>query len=786
MLQNFWKVAIRQLLRNKGFSLLNIVGLAMGMASALLIFCWIADEYSFDRWEPHQERLYELMTSHESDGKLNTWTPTPEIIPASIVQECPEVEAVARLGWNDKMLFNYKDKGIKFEGACADTPFIAMMGLPMLQGDPRTALSDPYSVVLTQDMAKRLFGDEDPMGKIVQVDSKLTWKVTGVLGPLPDNTQFKFEWLNSYNLKTINHWVDEDWTDVNNRCFVLLRDHASLSSANRRLRPMINQHSGNRARTTAFLYPLSQMRLYSEFENEKPSGGRIETVRAFGLIAILILLIACINFMNLSTARSERRSREVGVRKVAGALRRSLILQFLGESMVITVVSAILAVIIVELCMPGFGALTGKKLSMDFQRADIWVALIAFVIVTGLLAGSYPAFFLSSFKPAAVLKGQLAKVHALLTPRKVLVVVQFTIAVVLIIGSMVISRQIQYAQDRKPGYEQRNLIYIGAEGNVQGHVPALKAELLRSGGAAAVSVMSSPLVWTYSSGSGLSWEGMKPDTHVGFMRTATSGDFVKTTGLKLVEGRDIDIENYPTDSTACLINEAAVKAMGIEHPVGQWIFDDPVKWHIVGVIKDFILGSPYEPIKPYIVKGPRNFHNVIHIKLNPEQSTRRDLAAIEQVFKRYNPNYPFEYHFIDAEYATKFDGERLTARLAGIFAGLTILISCLGLFGLATCLAESRTKEIGIRKVLGASVASISLLLSQGFVRLVILSIVMAAPISWFVMHRWLEGYSYRITVSWWFFVLAGLAAVIIALVAVSSQAIRAARANPVRSLRRE
>jgi len=440
----------------------------------------------------------------------------------------------------------------------------------------------------------------------------------------------------------------------------------------------------------------------------------------------------------------------------------------------------------VEWSLPAFGALTGKKLFIDFYNPYFWIGILGFVGITGLLAGSYPAFFLASFRPAAVLKGSYKKINALLTPRKVLVVVQFTIAVILIISSLVIVRQIQYGQARQTGYDQRNLIYVWAEGNIYGHFPAVKADLLHSGAASAVSIMQSSLTQVYSWGSSLSWPGMAPNTHIGFSRSATSGDIIKAAGLTLLQGRDIDIDAYPTDSTACLINETALKVMGMTNPIGLPIFDDPRSWHVVGVFKDFITGSPYEPVKPLIIKGPKNFVNNFHIKLSGIHSTAEDLATIEKIFKTHNPGYPFEYHFLDAEYGNKFNEEKLTAKLAGIFAALTILISCLGLFGLAAYMAESRTKEVGIRKVLGASVARISLLLSSGFIRLVLISILIAIPIAWWTMHKWLEGYSYRIGIRWWFFFLAGLGAILIAVLAVSSQAIRAARANPVKSLRSE
>lgn len=786
MLKNYWKIAIRNLMRSKGFSFLNITGLALGMASATLILLWIQHESSFDRWHAKDARLYELMTSHFADGKLGTGTATPEIMPGAIKKECPEVEDVIRITWNSNLLFNYKDKALKATGAAVDMGFLTAFSFPLLKGDPHTALQDPYSIVLTAQLAKRLFGDGDPMGRTVKMDNNMNLTVKGVMKDLPDNTQFDFEWINSYNYLTMKGYVDSDWTDVNSRAFVLLKPNASPESANARLKGMIHRYSGGRTTTEAFIYPLNQVRLYSEFENGKPSGGRIVTVRIFGLVAALILLIACINFMNLSTARSERRGKEVGIRKVMGARKPALVLQFLCESLLIAAIAGLLALFIVQWSLPAFGSLTGKRLALGYTNPYFWTAAPGFVGITGLLAGSYPAFFLSSFRPAAALKGGFARIHALLTPRKVLVVVQFTIAVVLIVSSLVIARQIQYAEDRKTGYDQHNLIYMYLEGDIRAHYESIKSDLLKSGTVTAMAKTMSPLTQSWSWGSAFNWEGKTPDTHIGFMRSATGGGIVKAAGLKLVQGRDIDIDAYPTDSTACLINEAAVKATGFKDPIGQWLFDPPIKWHVVGVFKDFIVSSPYEPITPFIIKGPKYYTGVLHIKLNGDHPTAQNLAMVEKIFKTYNPSYPFEYHFIDADYAEKFNGERLTGKLAGLFAGLTILISCLGLFGLAAYMAESRTKEIGIRKVLGASVGRISLLLSSGFIRLVLISIVIAVPFSWYVMDRWLQGYSYRVGIQWWWFVMAGLVAVVIALAAVSTQSIKAAVANPVKSLRAE
>ena len=455
-------------------------------------------------------------------------------------------------------------------------------------------------------------------------------------------------------------YIDSDWTDVSIRTYVLLKPNTSFAAANDKIKNVIVKHSGGRAKTTQFLYPVSKVRLYSNFENGKAVGGRIERVKIFGIIAVFILLIACINFMNLSTARSEKRAREVGIRKVVGARKKSLIGQFLAESILMAFIAGVFAVIIVQLCLPAFNQLVQKQLFIDYGNIYFWLAGFGFVLFTGILAGSYPAFFLSAFKPVFVLKGTFKKVNALVTPRKVLVVLQFTFAIALIICTLIVEQQIKFAQGRETGYDKNNLGYVFIQGDIWKNYALIKNELLSSGVATAVSKTQAPLTQNWSSGISMNWQGKDPNTKIQINRYTEDGDLVKTAGMKLVQGRDIDVKNYPSDSTACLISESAVKAMGFKNPIGQIIFDDPINWHVVGVIKDFILESPYEPIKPFMIKGPKYGGNVIHIKLNNANTTSQNLAKAEKIFKQYNPAYPFEFHFTDEEYAQKFGDEKLT------------------------------------------------------------------------------------------------------------------------------
>ena len=786
MLRNFLKIAYRNLIRNKGFSFINISGLAIGMASAMLILLWIQNEISYDRFHTNADRLYEVYSNDIINNSIRSLTNTPEIMAPGLKNDVPEIEQASRVSGMQYHILTVGDKSLKPNGDMVDAPFLSMFSFPLEKGNVKTALVDPYSIVLTEQLAKKIFGNEDAMGKLIKFDNDENLKVTGILKDVPNNTQFNFEYLTSYEYNNYKWHIDSDWTDISIPTFVLLKPNTSFEAANAKIKNVIVDHSGGRAKTTEFLYPVSKLRLYSNFENGEAVGGRIERVRIFITVALFILLIACINFMNLSTARSEKRAREVGVRKVVGALKKSLIAQFLAESILMSSIAGTFALVIVQLCLPAFNQLVQKQLFIDYGNIYFWVTGVGFIFLTGILAGSYPAFFLSAIKPVSVLKGALKKANALITPRKVLVVLQFTFAIALIICTIIVEQQIKYAQSRQTGYDKNNLGYVFMQGDIDKNYSLIKNDLLSSGVATSISKTQAPLTQNWSSGISMNWQGKDPNAKIQINRYTEDGDLVKTAGMQLMQGRDIDIKKYPSDSTACLISESAVKAMGFKSPIGQIIFDDPINWHVVGVIKDFILESPYEPIKPFMVKGPKYGGSVIHIKLNSANSTSQNLAKAEKIFKQYNPAYPFEFHFTDEEYAQKFSDEQLTGTLASLFAVLTIFISCLGLFGLATYMAENRIKEIGVRKVLGASVQSIATLLSKDFIKLVIISIVIASPIAWWAMDKWLAGYIYHINISWLIFIEAGLLAIIIALLTVSFQAIKAAIANPVKSLRTE
>lgn len=792
MVKNYFKIAFRNILRNKGYSAINIIGLAIGMAAAMLILLWIEDELSYDEFHENKYRIYEVWNRKSNEGEISCSNSVSAPTARAIEKDLPEVERAVRVTRGGNSLLSVGDKKIIRSGSTVDTGFLQMFSFPMLKGNASTALNDTYSVVITEKTAKILFGNEAAMGKIIRLGDKENFTVTGILKDLPTNTIFKFDYLLPWSSLKYREGTDLGWSDNSTPTYILLKANANFASAASKIKTLRQKYSKEAIKMNweLFLYPLNRWRLYSSFTNGvEDNGGRSTFVKLFGIIAGFILLIACINFMNLSTARSEKRAKEVGIRKVAGAQKGSLISQFIGESVFIAFLAGLVAIIIVLISLPGFNQLTDKKLFINFGSTDIWLAIIGFILFTGLLAGSYPAFFLSSFQPVAVLKGTFKKAHALVTPRKVLVVLQFTFAIILIICTIIVKQQIDYGRNRETGYNKDNLICHFITGDIPVNYQLIKNELLSSGIVKSITKTNSPLTDIWSDGWGQNWEGKDPEDRTSFDRYMADEGLGVTAGLQFIQGRDFDLKKFPTDSTGLIINEASLKLMKFKDPIGKKVSDLGIEWHIVGVVKDFILTSPYEPIRPLLICGAKeNFMSlqVMQMKLNGNNSTAQNLEKAEAIFKKYNPDYPFEYKFVDEAYAEKFDDEKLQGSLAALFAGLTVFISCLGLFGLATYMAENRIKEIGIRKVLGASVVSVTKLLSRDFIKLVIIAIMVASPIAWYSMNEWLSNYDYRIEMHWGIFVVSGLLAISIAVLTVSFQAIKAALTNPVKSLRTE
>jgi putative ABC transport system permease protein len=792
MIKNFFKIAYRNLLRSKGFSIINITGLAIGMAAAILIILWIQSEVNFDDFHTNKDRIYRVWNQVKQEGQIRSWDSTSEPTGAAAKKDIPEVELAVKARNCGDLLLTNGDKKIQKLGLLADTGFFQMFTFPMLKGNALTALTDKASIVLTESTAKALFGDVDPIGKVVNVELSFNLKVTGVIKDVPTQSRFSFDYVIPWEAGKDPTKVDYGWNDNSIPTYIMLKPKASFAAANLKIKEL-KQHYSNDAKNDKwelFLYPMERWHLYSSFTDGIEDGnGRSGFVRLFSIIAGFILLIACINFMNLSTARSEKRAKEVGIRKVVGAQKGSLIFQFIGESVFLVFLAGIVAVLIVVVSLPAYNQLVGKKLFINFTDAYTWVAFIGFVLFTGLLAGSYPAFFLSAFQPIKVLKGTFKQAHAFFNPRKALVVIQFSFAITLIICTIIVKQQIDHAQSRQTGYNKDNLVYHFMTGDIHKNFAVIKNELLQAGIATSITRTNSPMTAKWSDGPGQNWKGKDPNAKYIFDRFMADDGLITTTGLQLIQGRDFNLGKFPTDSTGLIVNESSLKLMKFKNPIGQVVNDLGIDWHIIGVVKDFIMTNPFEPTRPILITGAKGgflSFNVIQMKFNAGTPMSANLKKAGAIFSRYNPQYPVDFKFVDESYAEKFDNEQLQGTLAALFAGLTIFISCLGLFGLASYTAENRIKEIGVRKVLGASVARITTLLSKDLITLVIISFIVAAPIAYWAMNKWLMTYSYRVTISWWVFALAGVLSVTIALLTVSYQSVKAALANPVKSLRTE
>lgn len=786
MLKNQLKIAWRNLIRNKSFSLLNIFGLSIGLAVTAFILLWVNYEMGFNQFHKKKDRIYEVYNKYKVDGEIWTWNSTPKVMASVIKKDYPEVEEVTRYFYENTFLFSQGDKNLKSTGTIVDPSFLKIFSFPLIEGNIETVLEDVNALVVTETFAEKMFGDAPAVGQIVKMDNADTFKVTGVLKDLPDNTEFNFEYLIPWAYLKQKGYDDKNWANNSIATYVLLKEGTNYQAFSEKIKTLRQAYDKGAPDMVTYLYPYTRSHLYSEFENGVEVGGLIDIIRLFTVIAIIVLIIACINFMNLSTARSEKRAKEVGVRKVVGARKKALVWQFLGESVLISFLAAVVALIVVVLVLPAFSTLIDIQLNIPWTDPWFWGISLTTILFTGVLAGSYPALYLSAFKPAAVLKGTFNKINTLITPRKVLVVIQFSVAIILITATIVVKQQISNVQNRKLGYSKDHLIYVQMEGDVEKNYTGIKTELLDGGIASSVSKTNSPITESWSNSWNIEWPGKSTENKTLVHRMVADDAIVQTMGLRLKEGRDLDLRKYPTDSTAMILNESAVKLMGFDNPLGQIIKDNGIEWHVVGVVEDFVFNSPFQKIEPMVIEGAKAWFNMIHIKFDPDNTIGNNLASTQEIFKKYNPNYPFNYEFVDENYAKKFTSEQRIEKLASLFTLLTILISCLGLFGLASYMAQNRIKEIGVRKVLGASVSGITTLLSKDFLKLVGISLFIATPISWYTMSQWLQDFAYRIELSWWIFGLAGLLALVIAFLTVSYQAIKAAKSNPVKSLRTE
>jgi ABC-type antimicrobial peptide transport system permease subunit len=695
--------------------------------------------------------------------------------------------------WPGGHLLSVGNKHISKVGIFFEPDAPEMLSLKMLKGT-RAGLKDPYSIMLSASAAESIFGKEDPINKVIKLDRISDVKVTGVYEDLPGNTSFReLKIMMPWELWLIqNPWakqMEEPWGSNFSQTFVQIADNANMEKVSAKIKnAKLNNVSKEEAKYqwAVFLHPMRKWNLYSEFKNGLNTGGNIQYVWLFGIIGIFVLLLACINFMNLTTARSEKRAREVGIRKAIGSLRWQLIKQFFAESYLIVLLAFVFSLILVAVLLPMFNDVAGKKIGIPWQSPVFWLFNLVFILITGLLSGSYPALYLSSFQPLKVLKGTFRVGKFASIPRKVLVVTQFTVSVMLIIGTIIVYQQIQHAKNRPIGYTRNGLINLGMEPEIRKHFDAIRTELKNSGAIEEMAASNSPLTGVWNTNGVFDWEGKDPNMAVDFPNNRVSYEFGKTVNWKIKEGRDFSRE-FATDSAAFIINESAAKFLGFKNPVGEVLKWNDQSFAIIGVVSDIMQESPFYPVRPtlYHTSDYDGMFNVI-LKLGPQQNVKQSLSSIEKVWKKYTPDVPFDYKFVDEEFGNKFRAEERIGKLSSYFAILAVLISCLGLFGMASFVAEQRTKEIGIRKVLGASVVNLWRLLSIEFFVLVLLSCIIAAPIAWYYLSGWLTNYDYRIEIKWHVFVLAALAALMITLLTVSFQAIKAAIANPVKSLRTE
>jgi ABC-type antimicrobial peptide transport system permease subunit len=795
MFRNYLKIAWRNLIKSKVYSVINILGLAAGMAVAMLIAFWIWDEVTYDKYHANHDQLAQVMTTFiDNDGKMGTGQAVCLPIGDELRRKFgSDFKNISMASWNFGHVLGVGDKKITANGMWVESNFPSMFTVRMVKGNIN-ALSDPSTILINASLAKTLFGDTDPINKMIRLDNKDNYKVAGVFEDLPHNTtlyetKLLLPWKKYI---TTEQWLKDAATQWNNhswQAFVEVADNINMDKETEKIKNVVMVHKNAKTdgREQAVLFPMNKWRLYSDFKDGKATGGRIQFIWLFSIIGVFVLMLACINFMNLSTARSEKRAKEVGIRKTVGSVRSQLIRQFLSESVLVAFISFVFSIIFVILLMPLFNRLADKNIELPWSNAFFWLATLAFTFITGLISGSYPALYLSRFEPVKVLKGTFRVGRFASLPRKVLVVIQFTFSIALIIGTVIVFKQIQYAKNRPVNYRSEGLITVMmSTPDLYGHYDAIRSDLLATGVVDDMAESSCPTTGVWSNQIGFSWQGMDPNSLPSFGTIAVTEDFGKTIGWQIKEGRDFS-KDFATDSLAMILNESGVKQVGMKRDiVGQTIQFNDKNYTVIGVIKDMIMESPYRPVTPTVFLYDRNWANVITVAIKQGTPVKTALSRIEGVFKKYNPSAPFDYTFNDEDYAKKFTDEERIGNLATFFTILAIFISCLGLFGLASFVAEQRKKEIGVRKVLGASTYNLWRMLSKEFALLVIISCVIAIPLAWYYLNGWLQQYDYRTTISFWIFIASGMGALTITLITVSFQAIKAAIANPVKSLRTE
>lgn len=786
MLLNYFKIAWRNLLRNKTFTLINISGLAIGMASTLLIILWVYNEYAWDRTQKNYDNIYHVLANRDFNGDINTGQDMMFPLAKAAKENIPEVQYATIVSFGETRLFSVGDKKINKRTITVSPDFFKVFTFETLLGDKEAAVKDPDALILTESTTKALFGHINVIGQAIEVGNSRTAYVKAVIKDVPRNGTLQFEGVIPFNHSSPEiKEAESDWVNCGNRVFFKTVDGAVAKHIEQKVLKLVRERTEGENPTTRgsiILHPMSKWRLYSDFEGGKNVGGRIEYVNLFTWIAIIILIIACVNFMNLSTARSEKRAKEVGIRKTLGSERKQLVLQFIAESVLLSFIAFLLACIIVYSVLPAFSTLLNEEIHVPYASHYMWLFTATLILLTGILAGSYPAIYLSGFNPVKVLKGTFLPGKQALMPRKVLVTFQFIVSIVLISATLIVYQQIQHVKNRDWGYDQNNLIMVNSSADSDKSFEALKNDLLASGKVVAVNRTSGPITNIFMSTSGISWIGAPPSENLVIGFVFAGDDFAKTVGTSVVEGRDF----RAGDSNTVMFNKAAIETMGLKNPVGKtvnWAGRDRT---IVGVIDNMVMTSPYAPSDPLMVGYEYRWSGRINIRLAETANVNQALQTIESIYKKYSNEYPFEYRFVDEDFATKFLDEQLIGKLSVVFAGLAIFICCLGLFGLVASTIERRKKEISIRKVLGASLQHLLFLMSREFLLLISVAFMVAIPAAWWAMNKWLESYAYRIQINIAVFFLVGFLVLVIALMTIALNASKAALKTPVISLRNE
>jgi predicted permease len=785
MIRNYLKIAWRNLWRNKTFSAINVIGLSLGTACSLLILLWVQDECRVNTFHTNRDQLYIIYQREYADGDIGASYSTPAPLATELKKVMPEITLASGFSW-DRNILRVGNKTSRETGAFAGEDFLRIFSFPLLAGRKDLALHAPNSMALSKKLALSFFGSADAaIGKIIRYSASQYFTVTAVFDNVPDHSSLKFDYLLNWDVLLKKYAWANTWSSTGVRTYVLLDKHADPAKVRTRISNFLDDYykeQGPGLREELDLQRFDEQYLHGGFKNGFLSGGRIEYVILFSVVAAFVLLIACINFMNLSTARSLKRAKEIGVRKAAGAMRQSLVFQFISEAMLIAFLALGTALLLIALSLPTFNAITGKQMMLPVHQPTFWLQLLTIGVVTGLFAGSYPALYLSSFEAVKVLKGTPRSGKNEKMFRKGLVVFQFVLSTLLFIGAITISRQVQYIQTKNLGYDRENMINIPLEGTLISHYNYFKETIQQLPGVKMVSAMTGSPTGINSSQDGILWEGKDPDYRPTFSVGVVGYDYVSTMGLQITRGRDFS-RDYPTDSGTALINETAARKTGLKEPLGKYLtLEDGHRRQIIGILKDFHAGSLHDQIEPIVMQLGAASWGTLLVKTEPRK-TAAVVAALEKLCKTINPEYPFQYQLADEEYQQLYQGEQMVKQLTDYFTVMAVLISCLGLLGLAQFTTQQRIREISIRKVLGASATQVFRLLSGEFMLLILLAFIIAVPAAWWGMHQWLENYAYHVSLSWWIFALAGAASFLIVLITVSSLTIKVSVTNPAKHL---